>query len=799
VTLWAIALLGPLRTLVYEVALALTLAALLLPGIEWLSSRLPRAIAVALTVLGGLVAVVGVTVSSARDLNRQASALAGALSARLDTLDPESSLGRFAARSDLGDRTVRAIRAVPNRLVLGVDDPVEGARRLGQCVIVLVLALFALVSVPAMARAVVRLSGGGERSDQVTRTSWAAVSDASRFVLRNLGMGAVVGACAWATALLADLPGPVALGAWAGLLCIVPLFGVVVGLAPLVALSWSHSSTAGLLTLAVAIALAVGTRTVRHHWVQHPLRLGPLLTIVALAAGLRLAGPFGSLALLFFVAVGAAVLRECRHAGDLSQPASALDEFSRNVSDRSEERPSALLPLWRTHSDRTAAQLPVTVAWQSVAVTGALVVAVATAGFFVGRIPSVAIWTTLGIVLGLALNPVVNRLCELAHCGRSAGVALLGVGLLAVLVALTVLAVPPLLDAITSLPRDLPNTISRLERLPVVGAPLRRHDLGPAARQLIEELPDRLAEERPLTGMLGRAGDALLGVLWTTLIALAALLDGHRLLDQARRALPWYHRRTAERVADLAYRSFGRYAAGSALVAVANGTFVTVVALALGIPLAPLLGAWATVANFVPQIGGLIGGAPLVALGFNVSPARGMVALGAFLVYQNIENHVIQPVVIGKAIRLSPFSTMICVLGGGAVGGVVGALLATPIVGAVKLVACDVLETRRQQDAQRAGEHADGDASAGSGTATGTEPIGAGVPDRASGPTDERMEGDRQTGARDGGEDGRRAPVPHHGVETAADRVPRVAERHPPTEETDDRDRSAPPVRLPAG
>jgi predicted PurR-regulated permease PerM len=708
-TMWAIALLEPLRLLSYEVALALTLAALLLPGIEWLSGRIPRPLAVAITVLGGLATVAAVAVSSARDLSVQAGALATALASRLETIDPESSLGRFVARSDLGDRAVRGIRAVPNRLVLGIDDPVEGAQRLGKGVIVVVLALFALVSVPAMIRAVVGFSDDEARRTLLERVLRHGVGDASRFVLRNLGLGGVIGIAAWMIAVLADLPGPAALGAWAALASLVPLVGVIVGLLPLVALSWSHSPTSGLLTLAVTLALTAGAAVVRRRWVERPLHLGPLLTVVALAAGLRLAGPLGSLTLLFFMALGAAVLREFRREGNLSEPASAIDEFARNVSDRSETRPSALLPLWRTHSRRTAAQLPVTVAWQSVAVAGAMVLAVAAFGFLFSRIPSVTIWTTLGVVLGLALNPVVNRVCERFHCGRSTGIAVLCLMLVVVLTALTILAVPPLIDAVSSLPRELPDTISSLERLPVIGAPLRRQDLGPAARKLIEELPDRIADERPLSGILGRAGDALLGAWWTALIALGALLDGHRLLDHARKALPPRRRHAAEHVADLAYRSFGRYAAGSALVAVANGTFVTVVALALGIPLAPMLGAWATVANFIPQIGGLIGGTPLVILGFNESPMRGLIALGAFLIYQNIENHLIQPVVIGKAIRLSPFTTLVCVLAGGAVGGVVGALLATPLVGAVKLVVCDVLDGRREAAVEHGDDRAPGE------------------------------------------------------------------------------------------
>ena len=150
--------------------------------------------------------------------------------------------------------------------------------------------------------------------------------------------------------------------------------------------------------------------------------------------------------------------------------------------------------------------------------------------------------------------------------------------------------------------------------------------------------------------------------------------------------MPVSRRRTTDRLGVLVYEVIGRYIAGSLLVAVLAGTVMLIASLALGLPLAPLIGVWVAMTNLIPQIGGLLGAVPFVLLGFTESGATGVVCLAIFLVYQNIENHLIQPVIVGRAVQLSPPATMIAALIGVSVGGVVGALFAVPILGASKAI-----------------------------------------------------------------------------------------------------------------
>ena len=107
---------------------------------------------------------------------------------------------------------------------------------------------------------------------------------------------------------------------------------------------------------------------------------------------------------------------------------------------------------------------------------------------------------------------------------------------------------------------------------------------------------------------------------------------------------------------------------------------VLITALALRIPLAPALGLWAFVTNFVPQIGGLLGGTPLVLLALTVGPTQAAIALVVFLTYQFFENHVLGPSIISRAIDVSAVASLLAALVGGAAAGVLGALILTRLL-----------------------------------------------------------------------------------------------------------------------
>ena len=323
----------------------------------------------------------------------------------------------------------------------------------------------------------------------------------------------------------------------------------------------------------------------------------------------------------------------------------------------------------------------------SIAVLLASVAGLAMVTGFIRSIPRTATAAGIGTLLALALNPLVALFQRRFHMRRNAAVATVLACLFGGLALILTLLVPPAARQARNLSNDLPGVVQDLGQLPVVGERLREADVPARIDAAVRSLPARLSgDASPLT----RAGRSVLSgavlAFATLLLATTLLVDGERLLASLRRLVPRDHREQADRLARTAYEVVGRYVAGSVSVAVLAGVVNLIAGLVLGVPLAPLAALNVTLWNLVPQIGGFFGALPFVLLGLTRGPGTGVACAIVFVVYMNIENHLIQPLLIGTAVRLSPPVTMMAALIGVSVGGVVGALLVIPLVGAAKAV-----------------------------------------------------------------------------------------------------------------
>jgi predicted PurR-regulated permease PerM len=227
--------------------------------------------------------------------------------------------------------------------------------------------------------------------------------------------------------------------------------------------------------------------------------------------------------------------------------------------------------------------------------------------------------------------------------------------------------------------------------MPLIGQWLRDRDAATWIEDQLQDLPQRLARARPAS-WLPTASEWTLHLLWTVVVAIALLIDGGRLVSCGLAAIPAAHRRQVERLVSAAHRALAGYAGGAALVATINAAAVFTIATVLGIGSAPILAVWAFVWNFVPQIGGFMGGVPLILFALASGPATALIASASFFAYQLIENHLIQPAVISAAIDVAPWATLLAALAGGAAAGAIGAVLFTPLVGVIRTA---VAEMRR--------------------------------------------------------------------------------------------------------
>ncbi len=302
--------------------------------------------------------------------------------------------------------------------------------------------------------------------------------------------------------------------------------------------------------------------------------------------------------------------------------------------------------------------------------------------------PDMVTRVAVGLVLGLALSPVVSAVQRRWSTSRGTAALVVGGGLVVFLAAVVLLVAPPAVDQARRFSRELPATVEELYSWPIVGERLEEADAADEVSRAIEDLPAEIDDDT-----LADLGERALGGAFSTIVvlitALGVLVDGEVLVRRFRALVPPSRREQADEVGQIVYQSFGSYFAGSLLVAVLNGLVILSAGLVLGVPLAPIAGIWSTLTNFIPQIGGFLGGSFFVLLALTDSPISAVIAAVVFLLYQQFENNVIQPAVVGQAVNLTPPATMLAALVGGAAAGVPGALVATPLIGAAKAIYLD--------------------------------------------------------------------------------------------------------------
>ncbi|MFS8586049.1 MAG: AI-2E family transporter, partial [Acidimicrobiia bacterium] len=294
----------------------------------------------------------------------------------------------------------------------------------------------------------------------------------------------------------------------------------------------------------------------------------------------------------------------------------------------------------------------------------------------------------VGVLVGVALSPVVSAVQRRTGRSRGFAVVVVGFGLTLAVAAVVVLVAPAAVEQSRDFSDELPRTVREMYSWPIVGPRLEEADAAGAVEEWIEDAPADIDD-----ATLADLGERLLGGVLSALVvlvtALGVLVDGEVVVRRFRALVPEGRRAGADRLGRIVYATFGSYFAGSLFVAVLAGLVTLSTGLLLGIPLAPVAGLWVTFTNLVPQIGGLLGGSFFVLLALTEGPVQAVVALAVFSAYQNLENNVISPAIVGRAVNLSPPTTMLAALAGAAAAGVPGALVATPLLGAVKAVYLD--------------------------------------------------------------------------------------------------------------
>ena len=327
----------------------------------------------------------------------------------------------------------------------------------------------------------------------------------------------------------------------------------------------------------------------------------------------------------------------------------------------------------------------------------AVVAATYLAGKLIYRIREIVVVVIVAGFVAVLLNPLVVLLQR--HVFPRRGVAVAIVTLLAVLVfiGLAVAFGYPLVNGITHLANALPSYVASAEHgRDWYGRLVTKYHIQSWVQRNAPKLASYGAALSKPALTIGEGALSLVIEIFTLFIlVLLLLLEAPKM----RRALLGQMRpsRAAEvtRVAADVNRAVTGYMLGNALTSLIAGVVVFVSLLVLGVPYPLLWGLWVALVDFLPMIGGALAGIPTVLFAFTHSLTAGIATLVVFLVYTQIENHILNPVIMSKTVRISPLLVLIAVLVGaslgslidGLFGGFVAALLAIPAAGALQVLA----------------------------------------------------------------------------------------------------------------
>jgi predicted PurR-regulated permease PerM len=307
-------------------------------------------------------------------------------------------------------------------------------------------------------------------------------------------------------------------------------------------------------------------------------------------------------------------------------------------------------------------------------------------------------WLLISIFLAVALSPPVNVLAR--HMRRGFAITIVYLGLLAVPIALIALIVPPLIteanDFARNVPgyaRDVTDYVEENERLREIN---RDYDITDKLEDEAGKLPNRLG------GAAGTLRDIGFGIvnsafaLITILVLTAFLLgSGRRWTDALIAMRPPEQRERLRRSLDNMAQAVAGYVAGALLIALIAGVATYIVLTILGVPFSGPLALIAGLFSLIPLVGATIAAVLIgVVTVFDNFPTVTIIWTIWAIAYQQFENHLIQPQVQKRTVKVHPFITIVSVLFGASLLGVMGAIVAIPIAASIQILLREYVDLR---------------------------------------------------------------------------------------------------------
>jgi len=316
------------------------------------------------------------------------------------------------------------------------------------------------------------------------------------------------------------------------------------------------------------------------------------------------------------------------------------------------------------------------------------------------QLSQVLIFLLVALFLALGLNPVVE---SLIHRGLSRGwsVLVVFIGLVLVFALVGALVLPPVIDQTQALFENGPDLLSRLQENHLFkDLDEKYHFVERAQHELQTRLTSGAVIGHVFGGVLG-AGKAILdsvvGAFTVLILTLYFLATLPKVKESAYRSVPLSQRPGVVRISEEIARRVGGYLMGQVVVAIIDGVLCFVMLEILRLPYAAVISVVVAFLALIPIVGTIVGGTLVTIVALLVSWPKAVIMLGYYILYHVFEAYVLAPRIMRRAVEVPPAVTVVAVLAGGTLLGVIGALIAIPVAAGLMLIYEDVVVPRQQR------------------------------------------------------------------------------------------------------
>jgi predicted PurR-regulated permease PerM len=332
-----------------------------------------------------------------------------------------------------------------------------------------------------------------------------------------------------------------------------------------------------------------------------------------------------------------------------------------------------------------------------------LTVALLTAGLYLLYLIRNVLYLMLtGVFVAVALGPAVDALTR-RRVSRAMAILLVYVAMLASIVGIGLLFVPPMVSGVQSIANDAPTYLAKLRKDRTFRRYDNRYHITTKLQDQATALPSKLSSAAgTLSSITVGVFSAIIKLITVLTIAFFLLLDGGRIAGWCLDLLPAEREPRAREVVDRIYRAVGGYVAGNLAISVIAGIVSFVTLTLLDIPFALPLSVLMAFFDLLPLVGATIGAiiVGIVTL-FNGFPTSTIIWVVVQIVYQQMESNVIFPIVYRRTVEVNGLVTIIAVLIGASLLGILGALLAIPVAGALQIVLTEAWQLRQERRSSR--------------------------------------------------------------------------------------------------